>query len=234
MEIVGIDLTLLEGNPGIRPDIPVSGQIPAQRSADAQPWTPALHRIIFGVDMEGSTQQLNSAKGHLRRVMYDLTETAFRHADITKHRDRNVDRGDGLLTLIRADEVPKALLLDTVVPTLATLAAEHNRLDPVRAVRLRVVVDAGEVHFDHRGQFGQSLDLACRLLDAGQVKRRLAQTTAPLVLVISDSLHRSTVTQGYDGIDVETFSPFSLRVGGRLHRGWIQASGDPGTTPIAK
>lgn len=223
MEIDGVDLTLLESNLGTRRAVPVGGQIPEQRSSDTHSWTPALHRIIFGVDMEGSTHRPNSIKGHLRRVMYDLTETALRHAGITnQHRERNVDRGDGLLALIRADNVPKALLLDTVVPTLARLLGEHNQLAPEHALRLRTVVDAGEVHFDDRGQFGQSLDLACRLLDAGQVKRRLAEATAPLVLVVSDYIHESIVAQGYDGIDAASFSPFHLRIAGRPHRGWIQ------------
>jgi hypothetical protein len=233
-QIVGIDLTLLEGEPGIRADILAElggdferAPIPEPRSPMGprrQPLAPAVHRTIFAVDIEGSTRQINATKAQLRDSMYELTDDALRQAGVTEQcREPFVDRGDSLLALIRAtDEVPKSAMLDTVVPTLAGALRQHNRRHPAYAFRLRAVVHAGEVHFDGRGQFGESLDVAFRLLDAAEVKRALARTQAPLVLVVSEDIHRSVVIQGYAGIDADGFAPVRLRMAGRTHRGWVR------------
>lgn len=187
--------------------------------------TRAVHRIILAVDIEESTWQVNSAKAELRRSMYELVEDALHCAGITEQRrEAMVDRGDSLLALIHADDVPKSLLLDTVVPVLSELLAEHNADHPRHAFRLRIVVHAGEVHYDGRGWFGESLDIAFRLLDATAVKRGLVRTQAPTVLVISEEIHRSVVRHGYDGIDIRSFAPVSgIVVAGRTERGWLQA-----------
>jgi hypothetical protein len=260
-ELVGVDLTLLEGDPSLRADILTelgghefdAGLVSAQvrictqsptprysnRMASREPFTasrdadglaqrqslaPAVHRIILSVDIEGSTKKRNSTKAKLRCAMYDLTETALRRAGITERcREPFVDRGDSLLALIHpADEIPKSLLLDTVVPTLTELLAAHNQNQPDCAFRLRVVVHAGEVHHDNKGQFGESLDLAFRLLDAPEVKKTLTVALAPLVLVVSADIYRSVVCQGYDGIDVRTFTPIRLRVADHRQQGWVQ------------
>lgn len=183
----------------------------------------AVHRIILAVDIEGSTNQINSAKAQLRQAMYSLSEEALRRAGITEQ-DHNpmVDRGDSVLVLIRStDEVPKSLLLEKVVPTLAALLGEYNASHPEYGFRLRVVVHAGEVRWDGKGWFGDSLDIAFRLLDANEVKKRLSRTDAPAVLVISDEIHRSVVQQGDAGTDGLTFTPVTRRVGGRTYRGWL-------------
>lgn len=186
----------------------------------------AIHRAILAVDIKGSTERTNSAKAKLRHAMYDLFETALNAAGITDDiYDPLVDRGDSMLALIRpVDEAPKALLLDTVVPTLAELLVDHNLRHPDQSFQLRVVVHAGEVHNDGRGWFGEALDLAFRLLDAAEVKKRL-QADTPLVLVVSEHIYRSIVQQGYVGIDEDDFEPaVRVRVGDHRHQGWVRAT----------
>lgn len=136
-----------------------------------------------------------------------------------------VDRGDGLLTLIRpVDAVPKTLLLSAVVPTLTRLLTQHNNAVAHREprLRLRLALHAGEVHFDGLGCYGESIDLACRLAEAPETKRALADGHDDLALVVSDDIYRSVVRQGYDGIDSGAFSPaVRVRLGGMHHRGWV-------------
>jgi hypothetical protein len=258
-EIVGLDLTLLEGNPGHRADVLAelgtreydagrfqarvrifgrmadhqsdhestafsqhAGSIPSRQSRGLPP---AVHRTIFAVDIAGSTKRVNSVKGQLRRAMYELVEKALTDNGIDAgRREEVVDRGDSVLVLIHpVDEVPKSLLLDAVVPTLTELLYRHNDEYPDLAFRLRAVVHAGEVHWDGHGWFGEALDIAFRLLDAPRTKQGLSQVTAPLVLVISDDIHRSVASQGYAGIDAESFLPaVRVRVAGRFIRGWVQ------------
>jgi class 3 adenylate cyclase len=167
---------------------------------------------MIGIDAEGSTRLTDPAKGYLRETMYALFEQSLYAGGLTApYRDAFLDRGDGVLALVHpVDQAPKTRLLDTVVPTLGALLAEHNRRHPVRRFRLRTVVHAGEVTFDDNGCFGEALDVAFRLLNANPVKRILSGTDAPMVLVVSDEMHRSVVRHGYDGIDPKAFSRLLL------------------------
>ena len=186
------------------------------------------HRTVLAVDIEGSTARNDRAKARLRESLYDLVGAALRVGGIGPHRrDPFVDRGDGLLTLVHpADEVPKTLLLSSVVPLLDRLLTDHNDRYPADRFRVRAVVHAGEVCYDRRGPFGEAIDVACRLLDAVEVKRALRQTATPLVLVISGDLYLSVVRHGYDGVDPRTFTPLvNLRMSNVWQCGWLHVPG---------
>lgn len=182
------------------------------------------YRIVLAVDVEGSTTRTNSAKARLRDAMYEVLVRALLASGIGPHlHDPLIDRGDGILVLIHpADQVPKTVVLGSVVPLLAHLLALHNAHRGAEALRLRVVVHAGEVHYDRRGPFGEALDVAFRLLDAAESKLALRRTAAPLVLVISGELYVSVVRHGYAGIDPRSFVPLgALRVASVWRAGWL-------------
>jgi class 3 adenylate cyclase len=189
-----------------------------------------LYRAIVALDIESSTTRPNPVKGELRNKAYELFEVALCTAGVDKrYRDRFIDRGDGILALIHpVDQAPKALLLNHAVPLLGRLLAEYNtslprHSQPQRQLRIRVVVHAGEVHYDDNGCYGEALDVAFRLLDAAPVKRALRETADPLVLVISGDIHNSVVRHGYDGIDDQSFRPLvRVHVAGRRYPGWVR------------
>ncbi|MFC0111800.1 hypothetical protein [Kibdelosporangium aridum] len=195
---------------------------------------PPRYRAIFAVDIERSTARTNTAKALLREVMYDVLEYALHAGGIpAEYRDPMIDRGDGALVLVRpVDQAPKTLLLNPVIPLLTSLLADHNARHPDLELRLRAVVHAGEIHHDQRGWFGESLDVAFRLLDAPEIKTTLRTVSAPLVLVTSDYIYRSIVRHGYEGIDAPGFAPLRVRTAGEEHCGWAQAS--QSTVMIAK
>jgi class 3 adenylate cyclase len=182
-------------------------------------------RIIVACDIEGSTTRTNPAKAVLRGDMYDLLEAALLECAITEDlHEPFYDRGDGAMVLLRPDDgVPKTLLLRTFVPALSEMLTEHAVLNPDRMFRLRVAIHSGEVHFDPRGTFGEDIDITFRLLEAPELKDRLQKTKAPLVLAVSDHIHRSVIRHGYDGIDSRTFEQsIRLEVAGQRRTGWIQ------------
>jgi hypothetical protein len=184
------------------------------------------HRSIVAIDIERSTspERTNPIREELRHEAYRLLGTALRTAGITDvHCDPLADRGDGVLVLIQpADEVPKTLLLNPLVPALVTLLAERNASLRAaeryrRELRLRVVI-----HFDGMGYFGEALDVAFRLLDAPRLKNRLRQVVTPLVLVVSEDIYWSIVQHDYDGIPGSAFEPLiRVTVAGRRRRGWV-------------
>jgi hypothetical protein len=183
-----------------------------------------VHRSIMAVDLEGSTQRTDLVKGELRRVMYELIAYSLEAVGITGDLlERLIDRGDGVLILIRPhDDVPKTTLLGRLIPLLASLLTEYNAraAQPALRIRLRVVVHAGEVREDSRGFYGEAIDVAIRLLDSQSVKRALKQTAAPLILVVSDQIYSGIVCHGY--VAADTYLPLvRVNVGNRRQRGWV-------------
>jgi hypothetical protein len=183
------------------------------------------HRVMLGIDAEGSTQRLDPGRGYLRDAMYAALDEALGVGGITRDcRDDYLDRGDGAMALIHpVDAVPKTVVLDTVVPKLAALLTEHNARYAENAFRLRVVVSAGEVTYDDNGPYGDALDVAFRLLDASGVKKMLKGTEDPMVLVVSEEIYDSVVRHGYEGIDADSFTRVRTRkVSGRSRVGWAR------------
>jgi hypothetical protein len=186
------------------------------------------YRTVFGVDVESSTKRNNSAKARMRDAMYDLVTEAFARSDITSDdHDPFLDRGDGIYALLRPiDRVPKTLLLQSVVPTLSRLMDDHNARHPADRLRLRAVLHAGEVHYDTRAAFGETLDIASRLLDSPVTKRALRSMTAPLVLAVSEDIYQSIVRHNYDGIDPLNFTTFmTKRNSTTWDSGWLYVPG---------
>jgi hypothetical protein len=180
-----------------------------------------LYRSVVAVDIERSSARPDPEKARLREELYRLVHIALQVCGITAaDRDPLVDRGDGVLILVRpSDRVPKTTLLTRFVPALVRLLADHNLRGP--AFRLRVAIHAGEVLCDTWAPFGESVDVACRLVDAPDLKFVLHDTAAPLVLVVSDDIYNSVLRHGYDGIDGRVFHPrVQVNVGERAYRGW--------------
>jgi class 3 adenylate cyclase len=203
---------------------------PAPRRAEPPPATGMpCHRAVMALDIEHSTSRPDPVKAELRAKLYELFDAALLAAGIRRrYRDRFTDRGDGILALIHpVDQAPKAALLKTAVPALSQLLTDYNASlprasRPQRQLRVRVVVHAGEVHYDANGCFGEALDVAFRLLDAARVKRALREAAGPLILVVSGNIYSSVVRHGYEGIDQHAFHPLvRVQIAGNRHLGWI-------------
>jgi hypothetical protein len=200
------------------------------------------HRTIVAVDIERSTSRPDPVKAELRSLIYEMFGEALRLAGIRqRYRDRFIDRGDGILALIRpVDQVPKALLLNRAIPAFSRLLADHNASlphssRPQRQLRVRVVVHAGEVHYDANGCFGEALDVAFRLLDAARVKNMLRDAAGPLILVVSGNIYSSVVRHGYDGIDQHSFHPLvRVVIAGHRHPGWIHLPEEPAQAQVTE
>jgi len=231
--------------------IPARTRYPASlrlANGDISPWSRKwprqgaslpVHRSMLAVDIEGSTQRTNPIKEELRKQVYRLVTAALDIAGVGKgYCDPLIDRGDGVLILLRpVDEFPKPLLLSRLLPALVKLLVTYNSgissADQARMLRLRVVVHAGEVHYDKNGPFGDDLDLALRLLDAPRLKAHLRNGVAPLAVVASDYIYQSIIRHGYDGINGNEFFPLVVvTVGFLRRRGWVylpHAAGFPAT-----
>jgi hypothetical protein len=199
-------------------------------------------RIILAVGMGATRACSNLVRAQLRRAMYDLVEQALVGSGITPDlRNGYVDRGDGLLVLIRpVDRVPKTWLLTKLVPRLEELLDAYNAGQHC-PLRLKVAIHSGDVPYDEAGWFGEDIDIAVELLGAPALRGGLLRTSASLALVVSDQIHRSVIRHGYDGIDVRAFTLIQFEVGGTEYRGWVhepsdaeRGGDDDGPAPIDK
>ena len=152
-----------------------------------------VYRTVLAVDMEQSSRRPNPVKETLRLETYRILQAAMHVAGVHAcYCDPFVDRGDGVLILVRpVDEVPKTVLLHPLLPVLSGLLMDYNVSLPasqrsVCGLRLRAVIHSGEVHRDGNGPFGETLDVACRLLDSPRLKNCLKCIEEPLILVVSE------------------------------------------------
>jgi HD domain len=191
-----------------------------------RPPYPSRRRVIVALDIERSTSRPDSVKAELRTMLYELFDAALRSAGVNAdRRDRFIDRGDGLLALI--DPADQAVVVDRVVPVFSQLLTGYNATlaDPgerQRELRVRVVLHSGEINDDDNGPFGETLDVAFRLLDAPRVKAALRAAYGPLLLVVSGEIYESVVHHGMKEPGHPVFSwLLTAEVAGHDHQGWM-------------
>jgi hypothetical protein len=151
--------------------------------------TPALHRAIVCVDVEGFSDRRRTNPDQLavRTALYDTLRQALTQSGIPWDGDDcyHEDRGDGVLILI-SPTVPKSLLAAALPQTLATALRKHNQAaTPETRMRLRIALHAGEVHHDAHGVVGTAINFSFRLLDAEPLKRALRESPGTLALIAS-------------------------------------------------
>jgi hypothetical protein len=195
-----------------------------------------LPRVILVAAFQGTVACSDWVKAQLRRDTYELFEQALLDSGSTTDlRDRYVDRVDGPMALIHpTDRFPKTWLLTRFAPRLRELLDERNSSQQ-HPLRLRIAIHAGDVACDDTGWFGDEIEIANRLLAAPALKIRLQQTSSPVVLVVSEQIHRSVIRHGDPGIDARAFTPLiKLQVAGLECRGWVHVPGESPTPPEAE
>ncbi|MCS7483284.1 hypothetical protein ACFFQW_47585 [Umezawaea endophytica] len=133
---------------------------------------------------------------HQRTVqtgLYALLERSFAEAGITWSSCHVEDRGDGALILV-PPEFPKSDLADRWPTRLLAGLRLHNALHSHEArVHLRVALHAGEVHLNAHGAVSPAINLACRMVDAEEARRALADSGGILALIASDLFYGDVV-----------------------------------------
>jgi hypothetical protein len=164
-------------------------------------------------------------RGQTRRLLTAALESAgIRPAHHELLGSLVAGREDGVVALIRpVDEVPKTLLLGTVVPALSHLVVKANQERPPHRppLRLRVAVHSGEVHRDGPDVFGEALDIAFRLVESPRVRDFAQAVDDPVTLVITEEMYWSIVRHGYPGIDPAGFVPLARIHAGRRRQIWV-------------
>jgi hypothetical protein len=181
----------------------------------------AVHRTIVVVDVEGfgDRRRTNRHQLAVREGLYRVMREAFDCAGIPWADCGHEDRGDGVFILVPA-EVPKGLFVELLPSALVAVLRVHNDTHPVQErIRLRMALHAGEVHYDEHGVTAASINLAFRLLDAGELKAALAGSPGVLAVITSSWFFEEVVR--HSAADSAAYRRVRVDVKESRTSGWI-------------
>lgn len=155
------------------------------------------NRTIVLVDVASFTHP-NRTMIHqtaVRTGLYKALRGAFAEVGVDWDACHHEDRGDGVMILVPSD-VPTIYLADPFLNRILASLREHNAIHaPEAAIRLRLVLHAGQVRLDSDGASGRALNFAFRLLDGPVVKTMLRDSSGILAVVASEEFYREVITQ---------------------------------------
>ncbi len=157
----------------------------------------------------------------LRAAMYDLLAGAFDGSCVQWSACHREDRGDGVL-VVAPQGTPETALIDPLVDHLRAGLRRHNKLcSDLAAIRLRMAVHAGQVHFDQNGISGHAVTHLFRMLEAAAFKRAFAASDADFALVTSAALYDDVISRGPGLIDPDMYAPINIRCKETRARAWL-------------
>ncbi|MET8848493.1 hypothetical protein [Amycolatopsis sp. NPDC004625] len=169
-----------------------------------------LHHVsMLLVDIENHGTRPDKIKGVLRTELRHMVTAAIEHAGVTPLQPPEA-AGDSLRYLFPG--TPKNRLIDPLIPALTReLMAYNSSALPGAHMRLRVVVDSGELFRDEYDFFGSALNDAYGLLNSDLLRDNLRQhPEQPLALMVSHEIHDGVVRHGYGAIDPDEYFPATV------------------------
>jgi len=191
------------------------------------PLPDAVFGSIMAIDVErfGDPHRDDRSGFLVIEAFYRVLREAFAAASLPWDECRPEDRGDGALVFVPA-RFATVLLLDPLLGWLTTAVDRHNReVDLSQRFRLRVALHRGETLRTEHGHTGNSVVLACRLLDADALRAALRHARTNLAVIISEDLYDNLVRHGHRGLDPAAYHPVSVAVKRTTARAWIHLPG---------
>ncbi|WP_410609581.1 effector-associated domain 2-containing protein [Amycolatopsis sp. lyj-109] len=155
----------------------------------------AHHKTIMAVDIAGYNHPSRTV-AHLRVVhegLWTVLRTTFAETGVPWAACYVENTGDGAMILL-PPEIAKA---DLVAQLPERMLAELRRYNEVHAegarIKLRLALNAGEVHQGSHGSVSPAISFTFRLLDALAAKAAQKLTGADLALIASDTFFHDVV-----------------------------------------
>jgi class 3 adenylate cyclase len=197
---------------------------------------PRLHVMVV-VDIERFGERSDPIQQLLRDRLYGVMETALETVGVNRQEVRDPeDRGDGLLWVLPS-------WVSMVALTGRFTARLHAELLKFPAggeerMRLRAALHVGKVKADRGTWVGTEVNTAFRLVNADPLRKALADTTAPYVLMMSRQWHDRIAEQEIEGFDRAACRRVSVHVKELHDSAWIYVPRSlpeiPPSRPIGK
>jgi len=177
---------------------------------------------LFAVDIVGFTAPYrdDDIQVYMHESLYGMLETAFDRSDVRWADCSHEDRGDGVL--IVAPAIIPAAMLAPIPDRLRALIRRHNRVSCEAAhIQLRTAVHLGPIHHDGHGFIGADVNFLCRLLNARQLKYRLAGSPTEIGLITSDYFYSNVIRRQPSFVDPALFDSVRIRIKETRARAWV-------------
>lgn len=167
---------------------------------------------------------------HLRTSLYRIFGAAFRDIEIAWEGSRDLhreDRGDGM-TIVFMPHISTGLLVSQLLDPLLARLRHHNKVSsPAAQIKLRLALHAGLVTRDANGFAGQAAIHLFRILEAPQVKRELAVSSADLALIASDYVYDNFIRNTHGPVNPDAYTYIKVNVKNARTRAWYRLAGGP-------
>jgi class 3 adenylate cyclase len=152
------------------------------------------YRLCLFVDVSGYSRRSTIDQLRIQGWLVDIVDRAMAQAGIRPKRSVRQQQGDGCLLLIDPHVNLTAAVTGMVSGLVEAVDWLNEPLVPAARIQLRVALDAGVVRRGPNGYVGRAVTGAARLVNAGQLRDRLAETpTPPIGLIIADPLYRDVI-----------------------------------------
>jgi hypothetical protein len=170
-------------------------------------------RLFLAADLVGFGLRGPMGSGRVQRGVAEVLDRATRATGVEL--DDRQEQGDGL-QLAFSPAVDERAVLRAFHLELVSALREHNRdLTPEAALRLRVGIDRGLSDRNSLGWDRAAPIVAARLRDCAQARAAMADTKAPLVLVVSDPMFRDVFRDPDHEPSGDTFTEIVVEDPGR-------------------
>ncbi|MFC5180697.1 cyclic nucleotide-binding domain-containing protein [Actinomadura harenae] len=196
-----------------------------RRPSTTLDWAGTVCSIMF-VDVVGfSAEHRNDTdRMELRRVLYEAVPDALEGSNVPWAACYHEDRGDGMLIVV-PPQAPPARVVDPMLSLLTARLRRHNHAaSEAMRLRVRMSLHIGPVMPDREGVNGSAIIQAARLLDAPELRHRMADTEADVGFIASDYVYQYVLAQGPGYINPRSFQRIRFRAKNAAYTGWMHLS----------
>jgi hypothetical protein len=195
-----------------------------------------IRKLCVAYDVESYSGRGTRREFATQERLSELLTYAFAEAGLPPGAYAVQEQGDGGVALLSTGgTVDEPRLIVGLINALRIGLGELNEdlVHPAR-IRLRVGLHEGVVHRAPHGYVGPAVVEVCRLRDADAVRDALAQSTAPLVVVVANRLYQDVLSHGYHGLQASAFARVEVAAKTFAASAWVYlpAAADlPGEQP---
>ena len=179
------------------------------------------HLSMFLVDIENHGARPDKVKGVLRAELRRIVTAAMAHAGVSALQPPD-DAGDSLCFLF-GPGTPKNRLIDPLIPVLTRELLAYNAVAlPCAHMRLRVVVDCGELYRDEHKFYGSGLNDAYGLLNSNELREGLRRhLDGPVVVMVSREIYDGVVRYASGDIDPSGYLAVTVLLKQGIVEAWM-------------
>lgn len=212
----------------------------AERDAAATPDEPGrpattathgelVYRLVVAVDIANYSKLDALDQSLVQTRLSEVLDRAGQRAGLARGEWYRQLRGDGELAVLPANVDAAWVVAEFTEQLVAALAAVALAHPDEPALRLRIAMHHGTLAAGHFGLAGNAPVVTCRLLDSDNARNALSEdSSAHLVLVVSEQLYQDVVVSRFHGLSPQRFR--QTRVSAKdVHYAGYLCTGSPRT-----